>query len=48
LEATLGAGYVKFEHEKFVCGKCGDKIEDSSKNYFGPTKAGISVIYIIK
>jgi hypothetical protein len=48
LEATLGAGYARLEYERFACGKCGDKIEDNGKNYFGPTKAGISLIYIIK
>jgi hypothetical protein len=48
LEATLGVGYVRFEYEKFACEKCGDKLGDNGKNYFGPTKAGISVIYIIK
>jgi hypothetical protein len=48
LEATLGIGYVRFEYDRFPCEKCADKIEDNGKNYFGPTKAGISVIYIIK
>jgi hypothetical protein len=48
LETTIGIGYARLEHERFACGKCGDKLESSSRNYFGPTKAGISLIYIIK
>ncbi|MDR2815325.1 MAG: DUF3575 domain-containing protein [Proteiniphilum sp.] len=48
LEATLGAGYVKIDYEKFECGSCGKKIDEGSTDYFGPTKAGISLIFIIK
>ncbi|MDR0422817.1 MAG: DUF3575 domain-containing protein [Proteiniphilum sp.] len=48
LEATLGVGYVRLDHERFGCEVCGEKISDDGRNYFGPTKAGISLIYIIK
>lgn len=48
LEATFGFGYIYFDYSRFECKTCGKKLEDSHKNYFGPTKAGISLIYIIK
>ena len=47
-EATLGVGYAYMKHDKFPCEKCGQKLDNESKHYFGPTKAGISLIYMIK
>ena len=48
LEFNLGVGYMRMKFDKYNCPKCGDKIETGkTKNYFGPTKAGISLIYII-
>jgi hypothetical protein len=48
LEATVGLGYAYLSHEKYPCEKCASKISDSVINYFGPTKAGVSLIYILK
>ncbi|MDH6306896.1 hypothetical protein M2459_003477 [Parabacteroides sp. PF5-5] len=48
IEATVGVGYAYLDHAKYPCEKCAEKIDDYTKNYFGPTKAGISIIYIIK
>lgn len=48
LEATFGFGYMRFDYTRYECQTCGKKIDDGTKNYFGPTKAGISLIYIIK
>lgn len=48
LEATIGVGYAYMDQKKFKCGKCQDKIEDQTKHYFGPTKLGFSIIYIIR
>ena len=48
LEANIGAGYARLHYDKYDCAKCGDKTGAGKKNYFGPTKAGISLIYIIK
>mgnify|MGYP000024328284 FL=1 len=48
LEAAIGIGYARLWYEespRVHCEKCG---EDKHKNYFGPTKAGVSLIYIIK
>lgn len=48
LEATFGFGYMYLDYSRYECKVCGKKIDDSHKNYFGPTKVGISLIYLIK
>lgn len=49
LEFNIGVGYMHLKYDKYACPTCGKKVESgATKNYFGPTKAGISLIYIIK
>lgn len=48
LEATIGAGYAYLDYSKYKCEKCGDKLKDGNRNYWGPTKAGVNLIYMIK
>jgi hypothetical protein len=48
IEATVGVGYLYLTHGKYPCGKCESKLDNFTKNWFGPTKAGVSIIYIIK
>jgi len=48
LEITLGGGYARFHYEKYPCLKCSAKIGEGDKDYFGPTKGAVSLIYIIK
>ncbi|MBK5723127.1 DUF3575 domain-containing protein, partial [Dysgonomonas sp. Marseille-P4677] len=38
---------VHFKYDKYPCAECGSKIKSDSKNYWGPTKVGISFIYFI-
>ncbi|NDV84516.1 DUF3575 domain-containing protein, partial [Bacteroides sp. 51] len=45
MEATLGLGYAHLDYDKYTCGTCGDRLGSGNKNYFGPTKAGITLIY---
>lgn len=47
LEASLGVGYDYIKYDEMKCGTCGKKLKSSHKNYFGPTKAAISLIYVI-
>ncbi len=47
LEATLGLGYIYVKYDKYSCATCGTKLEEGNENYFGPTKAGITLIYFI-
>lgn len=48
LEATIGVGYAYLSYDRYPCGTCGVKLDEGHKNYFGPTKAGITLIYMIK
>ena len=48
LEATLGFGYVYTKFDRYECATCGEFRGSNDRHYFGPTKAGISIIYIIK
>lgn len=48
IEATVGLGYAYLDYSKYNCGECGSKIKDETRNYWGPTKAALSLIYILK
>ena len=49
LEASLGLGYMYARYDKYECGTCGRKLEvNHTKGFFAPTKACISIIYLIK
>lgn len=48
LEASLGVGYAYMDYDRYLCKKCGEFQAHDKMNYFGPTKAAISLIYIIK
>lgn len=48
LEAEIGAGYAYLEYDAYRCEKCSEKIGRENKNYFGPTKIAISLIYMLK
>lgn len=48
IEASLGLGYAHIVYEKYPCATCGTKLKDGNKNYFGPTKASVALIYVIK
>lgn len=47
-EASMGGGYARIHYDKYPCTNCGSKIEDGKYNYWGVTKAAVSLIYIIK
>ncbi len=47
-EFTIGAGYIYFDYDKYSCGTCDRYAGNYNKHYFGPTKAGVSLIYMIK
>jgi hypothetical protein len=48
LEFTVGAGVAYMNYEKFDCPLCGTSIGKFNRTYFGPTRAGISLVYILK
>lgn len=45
LEATVGVGYAYLDYDEFNCGRCGELLASKTTNYFGPTKAGVSLIF---
>ncbi len=47
-EFTAGAGYIYFDYDKYRCGTCDKYAGNYNKHYFGVTKAGISLIFMIK
>ncbi|MEG2366100.1 MAG: DUF3575 domain-containing protein [Alistipes sp.] len=48
LEAAVGVGYARLNYTQYACAKCGRVVaRDKTHNYFGPTKAAISLIFII-
>jgi len=48
IEATIGLGYAYIDYNEYGCAECAPKLSEGTRHYFGPTKAGISLIYIIK
>ncbi|MDL2319842.1 DUF3575 domain-containing protein [Alistipes sp. OttesenSCG-928-B03] len=47
-EFTVGAGYIYLDYDKYNCGECDNLIKSANKHYWGITKAGISLILMIK
>lgn len=47
LEAVIGVGYAKFQYDKYMPEKCGKFIDSGTKDYFGITKLGFSIMYFI-
>ncbi len=48
IEASVGAGWVVTQYDKYQCVECGRFRGTDLHHYFGPTKAAVSFIYIIK
>lgn len=46
IEASLGVGYQRIEYKKFPCAECGNVEERGHKNYFGPDKLALSLMYV--
>lgn len=46
--ADIGFGYAHLDYNKFYCPTCGERIDHYKSNYFGPTKIGVSIIYLLK
>ncbi|MDL2230655.1 DUF3575 domain-containing protein [Alistipes sp. OttesenSCG-928-L06] len=48
MEATFGVGYARINADKYPCTTCGTSVDKGGKNYFGPTRVGLSLIYVIQ
>ena len=47
LEAIFGVGYLQLKYEKLKCAECGERVGRYNHKYYGPTRAGISLIYFL-
>lgn len=47
MEFSVGAGYVYLKYDKYRCGKCDEFEGRYTKHYFGPTKAAVSLLFMI-
>lgn len=47
-EVALGIGYARVRYDKFKCTTCGQRTGKGGGDYLGPTKASLSIIYILK
>lgn len=48
IEAEIGAGYARMEYDKFGCAACEPRIGSGSYNYFGPTRAAVTLVFFIR
>ena len=48
LEFTLGVGYAYIDTDRYECGPCSAKLHSGKYHYFGPTKAGLTLVFMIK
>ena len=48
LEFNVGAGYIYFDYDKYACDKCAVLEGNNVKHYFGPTRAGVNLVFMIK
>lgn len=47
-EATIGIGYAYLNYDKYDCVSCGSYLGSENKHYFGITRLGLSIVYLIK
>lgn len=46
LEAVVGVGYARVFYDQYPCADCGRKMDSDKKNYWGPTKLALSLVYL--
>lgn len=48
LETELGVGYAYLDYDKYLRNRCGRFVGTGHRNYWGPTKLSISLMYLFK
>lgn len=48
VETSIGMGFLHTGYERYYCSSCGEKTGAGNRNFIAPTKAAISLVYIIK
>lgn len=46
LELEIGIGMIRTWYDEFECFDCGKKVDHSTHNYYGPTKAAVNLVYV--
>ena len=46
IEGTIGLGYNYVTYKKYDCGDCGEQRDKGNKNYLGPTKLALNLVYL--
>lgn len=47
LEAEIGLGYVHADYDRYRCKECGTELGEGTRNYIGPTKLALNLVYVI-
>lgn len=48
LELNIGGGYTNLSYTRYRCADCAEAIGSYKRNYYGVTRAGFSLIYMIR
>ena len=48
MEFTAGVGYAFLKYDKNRCTDCTKKLGEGTSHYFGPTRVGLSLVYMLK
>ena len=48
VEATVGFGYGAYRYERYCCLECGERTGSGTGNYLGPTRLGVSLVYLLR
>lgn len=48
LEASIGVGYLRLHYDRYRACNCSGLLETTDRDYIGPTKAALSLTYLIK
>ena len=48
LETSIGIGFLHTGYERYRCSHCGERTGSGNRNLVAPTKAAISIVYMIK
>lgn len=47
LELSAGLGYTYLEYNKYVCAECAELMGRYKRHFYGPSRLGVSIIYLI-
>ncbi len=48
IELSVGGGWARIDYRKFDCATCGRQISDGKYDYFGVTRATLSLLFFLK